>query len=632
MSNRCKRNEDNWDDCQVCECGCQSGKNGRDGRDGRRGKDGLPGKNGCNGHPGVMGATGSTGPQGPEGAMGPQGEQGVQGDTGAMGPQGPQGVQGPQGEQGVQGVQGVQGPQGVQGATGPQGPQGVQGATGAMGATGPQGVQGATGPQGVQGATGAMGATGPQGVQGVQGVQGATGAMGDTGPQGVQGATGPQGVQGATGPQGVQGVQGATGAMGDTGPQGVQGVQGVQGATGPQGVQGDTGATGATGLIFPISHYLRVDSVFGNDVNGAADPTRVPFLTIAAALASAVSGDEVFVYPGHYNEAVTVPAGVALRGANALNTFIQQINPSAAVSVVTLNQNCRLEDLNVEVSVAIPNDAGPYVCVNFASGASVNSSIRGCRLVGVMSSGAALLYGVQSSGISALVPTVNNSVSTSSISISSNSLSPAVGIMVNGSNRVTVRNTGIFANLGTGTALIGCETANLSAIISIKTSSVDGNYVDLLRSQGQILIGATDLINHTAPNSFTCDINPSVFYFGIIGFPGGNLTYYLPPGITPISSVSTVNPYIYEYVQPVCVFALSITYSGTIDPGDSVTFALYKNNVLTGLTVTLTSLSPATVDKGDVGVTFNPGDFTDLRLTTIGTPNTGSFTGKILTY
>ena len=67
------------------------------------------------------------------------------------------------------------------------------------------------------------------------------GTTGPTGPTGATGATGPTGSQGNTGATGATGSQGNTGATGATGP------QGNTGATGATGPQGNTGATGPVG-------------------------------------------------------------------------------------------------------------------------------------------------------------------------------------------------------------------------------------------------------------------------------------------------------------------------------------------------------------------------------------------------
>ena len=77
---------------------------------------------------------------------------------------------------------------------------------------------------------------------------------------------------------------------------------------------------------------------------------------------------------------------------------------------------------------------------------------------------------------------------------------------------------------------------------------------------------------------------------------------------------------------------MDITYSGTINFPDTVTFAIFKNGIATPLSITLTSASSGYAKKEDVGVTFLASDTIDARLITVGNPNAGTFTGKILTY
>lgn len=48
----------------------------------------------------------------------------------------------------------------------------------------------------------------------------------------------------------------------------------------------------------------------GNDATGARHRLDLPYLTIAAALADAVAGDRVYVWPGTYSEAITAVNGV----------------------------------------------------------------------------------------------------------------------------------------------------------------------------------------------------------------------------------------------------------------------------------------------------------------------------------
>ena len=72
-----------------------------------------------------------------------------------------------------------------------------------------------------------------------------------------------------------------------------------------------TGYTDRNELI-GSSNYLRVDGVYGNDDDAAKHPLVLSFKTIGAALACALIGQEVFVYPGVYKESITVPTGVCL--------------------------------------------------------------------------------------------------------------------------------------------------------------------------------------------------------------------------------------------------------------------------------------------------------------------------------
>jgi len=225
----------------------------------------------------------------------------------STGPTGPRGLQGPQGFIGPQGIAGSTGATGERGPTGPS-----NGVTGPTGATGPSG--GPTGPTGLPGPTGpSSGITGDTGPTGAQGLQGSTGDTGPTGEQGIQGPTGPSG--GGIGTTGPTGDTGSTGPTGNAGPQGIQGptgAQGIQGPTGAQGIQGPTGPSTTCDLresdvdvscggIFPIS------SIPSGSILTVG--TGQMFATIQDAINAAVSGDEILVFPGIYQEQVTIPVG-----------------------------------------------------------------------------------------------------------------------------------------------------------------------------------------------------------------------------------------------------------------------------------------------------------------------------------
>jgi hypothetical protein len=357
----------------------------------------------------------------------------------------------------------------------------------------------------------------------------------------------------------------------------------------------------------------------------------LPFLTINGAFASAVAGDEVFLYPGTYNEVITVPSGVALRGANSQGVIIQQINPVVPLAVVTMSQNSRMEDVTVNLSIAVAPGPGPFIAVDFANGASVNAKFRTSNVVVNLAAGNAAMYGIQSSGASALGSTVSHAIRSTSISVNGTGVLPIRGVIVNGPNRFVFRDCAVGV-AGAGADCVACETTNALAFLGVKTSSLEGSLYDVLQTAGLIVIGATDLIRHTAPLSFTVDIASARTFFGIIGNPAGNTTYFLPPSIVPIASISTVVPYTFTLIEALCVYSMNISFVGSIAIGESATFTIFKNNVATLLTIVLTSASPFSVDLTSVGVTFLPVDTIDARLTTVGSPDVQAFIGKILTY
>lgn len=167
---------------------------------------------------------------------------------------------------------------GPQGATGPQGPAGSAGSTGPQGATGPAGP---IGPAGLNW-QGAWSALGTYVVDDAVGYGGASYfCIGNVGPS----PTTPDvdtanwallAAQGAAGPQGPIGATGAVGPVGPAGPQ---------------------GPAGTSSVILGNAVYV---STTGNDSNATRNNIGLPYLTIEAALANALTGDTIVVFPGYY--------------------------------------------------------------------------------------------------------------------------------------------------------------------------------------------------------------------------------------------------------------------------------------------------------------------------------------------
>ena len=92
---------------------------------------------------------------------------------------------------------------------------------------------------------------------------------------------------------------------------------------------------GGGGAGVDTGDSLWVDATNGNNGTAVSGRLDLPWLTISAALAAAVSGDRVQVYPGAYAEAITVPSGVSLIGMGGPERVLIT-GPGGAVDTVTL--------------------------------------------------------------------------------------------------------------------------------------------------------------------------------------------------------------------------------------------------------------------------------------------------------
>jgi hypothetical protein len=346
----------------------------------------------------------------------------------------------------------------------------------------------------------------------------------------------------------------------------------------------------------PRGNTLVVDSVYGNDTTATANPHSLPFQTISSALLSAVSGDNVQVIAGVYNEKITIPSGVALTGSSTQVTIIQQLNVIAGTTLITMNQNTRIENFTCSLS-----SAGNFnlVGVDFVTGASINSKIRGC-VINVTSTtvDAPSIIGLNSAGTSATTFTSSDAIARSTVNVISSSTGISRGVYINGANRFTVRESVVWAR-GTGTNVVGIETNNASAVCEIKTSTINGTLYDVNRRLGTMIVGATDLVNNTANgNSFTASQSPASFSFGTIGGLATNRRYYMLTGTVvsnQLTNEAKANPYDPTLALPVpvtqvsLIIAVTMSYQPALPVGTAVSLLIYKNSSVTP-EITLTML------------------------------------------
>jgi len=397
--------------------------------------------------------------------------------------------------------------------------------------------------------------------------------------------------------------------QGPVGPQGPAGTAGAAGATGPMGATGPTGATGATGPMgatgpTDFGNVVRVDQVFGNDATGQRNGS--PFLTINAALAVALPGDVVWIFPGTYAESFTIPTGVTVRG---LATKAVTISRSVAVDtdLITMGENTRLEDVALVLTSASHVNLRGIV---FPGTTSATAKLRTATLLvdnaSAPGAGTSEVYGIHSNGTGTPGEEIS-AVRACTITVNSTGLGAKRGILVDTPNDFHIRDANIaVTNTGGGSA-IGAETNNAGALFTTRTSTISGNTADISQTLGTMTIVTTDLLHATANGfGFSTDISPSLIVWADVGT--------LPAG-TNFMHVGTDTPANEMFVrtnQPLLVKSLSVRTR--TPPGSTDTWTLFKNGIATPFTLSLTTPNTDNVNNAQ-SVSYAAGDSISLQVT-----------------
>lgn len=171
-----------------------------------------------------------------------------------------------------------------------------------------------------------------------------------------------------------------------------------------------------TGQLFQ-NNTLFVDAQFGNDVSGTRERRDLPYQTIAGALADALLGDQIHIFPGNYSETNTIPFSLSIyaedgvsfsaSGAHIFSVGVAQpfsltgngvmvvgsgktgfiLNSNGNVPVVELKQmvisngigfdisNTFVANLNIDIDDLIVN-GGTYVRSNTVASPNLSISSR----------------------------------------------------------------------------------------------------------------------------------------------------------------------------------------------------------------------------------------------------------------
>lgn len=467
------------------------------------------------------------------------------------------------------------------------------------------------------------------------------------------------GLRGPTGPIGSTGANSTVqGPIGPTGPQGIQGIQGnqgIQGITGSQGIQGITGPQGSTGIT-NFGNVLRVDQIYGND--STASPGGNPYLTINAAIAGVTSGQTIWVMPGTYNlsSGIILPNGICLRGLNIQTCTIQMLNVSANTTLLTMGENCRVEDLTLKLgSTGHYNLTGIEYVGTTTQTSKLRTSVLTVDNSASSNTGTSNINGILFSGSGSFTESVFsfNSVKGSTINLKSNGNGNKRGLLITGSNQVSTRDTNIYVQTPTsgptGSSYVGVETAHTGGTGSIQLRSTSigapkrANYYtssDILQTYPLSLIDptylaspgiqigpGTDLVTKSAGGKpFTTYNYPTTIFFGGYGDCANNANGYLWPGTFAFAGGAKPYPDTtlpvarYRIQQPAILSGISATCNAI--SGSSVTITVCKNaspangDTISNATPITVTLSGTTISDSfyNASVDFATGDYINVYI------------------
>jgi hypothetical protein len=373
------------------------------------------------------------------------------------------------------------------------------------------------------------------------------------------------------------------------------------------------------------------------------------------------------VLPGNYtlNAGIVIPTNVCLRGLNVQTCVIQMLNVGSPTTLITMGENCRIEDLTLNLTSA---DHYDLKGIQFNGTSTQTSKLRTCVLTvdnsAASSAGTSNVYGVECNGTGGLNSTSFsfNSLKGSTINVKSNGSGNKRGIIVTGTNIVSTRDLNVYVaapptNAAFAGSYVGVETNDVANTGSIQMRSTTIGIVkatglqtytasDILQTtpltitnptylaSSGIQIGpGTDLVTKSAGSKgFSTYIYPTTLFYAGKGTASNNIAGYLWPGT--VTFAGGGNPYPdtttpaarYRIQQPIILSGIQATCNA-ITGGDSVVVTVCKNaavgNALsnpTPFTVTLTN-AVKTAAFYNASVDFAAGDYINLHISTTGGNN-----------
>ena len=396
-----------------------------------------------------------------------------------------------------------------------------------------------------------------------------------------------------------------------------------------------------------LGNTIVVDQINGNDATGAVN--GLPFQTVNAAmtyLATLVlpaGGVTVWIMPGTYalTSGITIPATCSLRGLSTQTTRLNWAAsvPGGTATLLTMNDNTRLEDLTLTLSStnATTNLIGVALLGTSADTSKLRTMVLNVDNRTVPTGSTTNVYGIRDSGTGPLLPYdfALNFTRGCTVNIYSNGGGIKRAILVDGPNTLSLRDTNFYVEaptdpLSTG-SYVGAETNNNLAQAAFRSCSISGpttagGYTgsDVLqtlpaaRDTYGISIGpGTDLIHRTTGGRpFALTTTPAILAYSINAVLQA-APRYLWPGVLATGGDST--EVFFRFDRIVLLQGMSINMRTAPGAGNSVVFTIRKSatgvpgsGVNTTMTVTVSDLATTGINL-TAAVTVNAGDYISLR-------------------
>lgn len=368
-----------------------------------------------------------------------------------------------------------------------------------------------------------------------------------------------------------------------------------------------------------FGNFLSVDAVNGDDLR--ASPGGFPYATVEAAVAAAVDGDVIWLFPGTYNLAagITLPTGVALVGTSHRNAVIQMLLVTADTTLVTMGIRSSIENVTLKLTSA---EHHTLCAVGFPTTTMSDASVEGCTIVVDNSTasdvGTSNVNGVHSYGTGVASET-DHGVIRCVVTVESAGLGNKRGILSDTAAHhfhcsgciVRVERTGVGAG-----SYIGIESNFAGVDLFFQGDWVTGDSSGISQTLGTINITPATYFTSANGKNFSTSTRPATIMWGDDGAtPSG--TRYMRFGTGASSSAEPKMTFRAKaVVKDLIIRAVTPPGGARTD-----TWTIRKNGVDTALTG---SLSAAAVENTatTVSVDFAEGDVISLKM--VGASSSGT--------